>query len=434
MEQKKHSAKFLKQRKFLMVLPLLILPFIIIIFVALGGGKGNGAQANTSHTSIGINMKLPDAHFKKGKEKDKLGLYEEAGKDSAKLNELIKNDPYYKPEFHAEEEETGNKPTDLQTILQHAASKYNQTSLSNLKTSVGTEKKDSNEEKVMAKLATLKLEINKKTTNSSSPLNYYPQKDFSHLNPEVEKLENMIKAINTKNETDPELKQLSTMLDKIMLVQHPEKLQDSLAKIAARNKADSFSVTMKTEDEKVSCLNTADSIQGEMQNRFYDLSDQVNRPPVQTNSIEAVINETQTLVSGDPITIRLLSDVFINGVKIPKNDLVAGTTSLSNERLKVSVNSITYQDHIFHVAMEAYDMKGMPGLYIQGSMSSDVGKESVNQAISSISLASLDPSIGAQAASAGIQAAKTLAGKKIKLVRVTVKSGYHLLLMENNKQ
>jgi hypothetical protein len=46
----------------------------------------------------------------------------------------------------------------------------------------------------------------------------------------------------------------------------------------------------------------------------------------------------------------------------------------------------------------------------------------------------MDPSLGAQAASAGIQAAKTLISKKVKLVKVTVKAGYQVLLRDNNQK
>jgi hypothetical protein len=48
-----------------------------------------------------------------------------------------------------------------------------------------------------------------------------------------------------------------------------------------------------------------------------------------------------------------------------------------------------------------------------------------------MSLASLDNSLGAQAASAGIQAAKSLIGKKAKLVRVNISAGYRVILRES---
>jgi hypothetical protein len=42
----------------------------------------------------------------------------------------------------------------------------------------------------------------------------------------------------------------------------------------------------------------------------------------------------------------------------------------------------------------------------------------------------MDQSISAQAASAGLQAAKGLFSKKMKLIRVTVKAGYKILLKD----
>jgi hypothetical protein len=51
-----------------------------------------------------------------------------------------------------------------------------------------------------------------------------------------------------------------------------------------------------------------------------------------------------------------------------------------------------------------------------------------------IGLTSLDPSWGAQAASAGIEAAKTLFSKKVKLIKVTVKAGYQVLLRDEKQK
>jgi hypothetical protein len=51
-----------------------------------------------------------------------------------------------------------------------------------------------------------------------------------------------------------------------------------------------------------------------------------------------------------------------------------------------------------------------------------------------IGLASLDPSWQAQAAGAGIEAAKTLVSRKVKLVKVTVKAGYQVLLRDEKQK
>ena len=49
----------------------------------------------------GFNTKLPDANLKDGLFLDKMNYYEQAAIDSAKLDELIKNDPnYLRQSFH----------------------------------------------------------------------------------------------------------------------------------------------------------------------------------------------------------------------------------------------------------------------------------------------------------------------------------------------
>ena len=93
--QQQHSTKFLRQRKFLLVLPVLVIPFITLAFWALGGGKGSDAKAAQGDTQTGLNLELPNANFKKDEVMDKLGYYEKAASDSAKLIELMKNDPYF---------------------------------------------------------------------------------------------------------------------------------------------------------------------------------------------------------------------------------------------------------------------------------------------------------------------------------------------------
>ena len=92
-----HSKKFLNQRKFLTVFPFLILPFLALGFYALGGGKLDGSKkAQDAH---GLNLQLPGAVSKEDKNADKLSLYEKAKRDSEKLMQQMRNDPYFKNGF-----------------------------------------------------------------------------------------------------------------------------------------------------------------------------------------------------------------------------------------------------------------------------------------------------------------------------------------------
>ena len=80
--------------------------------------------------------------------------------------------------------------------------------------------------------------------------------------------------------------------------------------------------------------------------------------------------------------------------------------------------------------LSVYDMDGLDGIYIPGAITRDVAKESADRSIQSIGLTSLDPSLSAQAAGAGIEAAKTLLSKKVRLIKVVVKAGYQVLLRD----
>ena len=77
-------SKNVKQRKMLLVLPLLVIPFLTMAFWALGGGS---IKAETSITAKGLNLNLPDANLKDDKVMDKLSFYDKADKDSLKMAE-----------------------------------------------------------------------------------------------------------------------------------------------------------------------------------------------------------------------------------------------------------------------------------------------------------------------------------------------------------
>ncbi len=110
-----------RKRKMMLVLPLLVIPFLTMAFWALGGGKGNSQPISVS-INQGLNPKLPDANLKEEKLLDKLGFYDKADKDSAKMAEWMRSDPYYNQKPDTETVSTD----ELEQLTQVTASKYNQ--------------------------------------------------------------------------------------------------------------------------------------------------------------------------------------------------------------------------------------------------------------------------------------------------------------------
>ena len=431
MEKLQHPLKRKSFRRFLLVLPLLVIPIVTALFIALGGGGGWRSAFDPGQHPVGLNVKLPDAHLKRGKEKDKLGLYEQAIRDSAKILEAMKSDPYYKLERHLQDSLI-RIPTPLQLAAASSATRNNQPLLSGLNPSTGRPDREPNDEKLVKKLEELRSVLNNKSTTSpQAGMSPIPDSRPVSANYQVSRLESMMRAIQTPGESDPQMERLERMLDKIERIEHPGTFPDSLTPGREKNTVAAFEVCPKVRADNFSVLeNQGDDVPA-LHNGFYGL-DEENTPAwnPEPNAIRAATAGTQTLVSGQMLRIRILQDITIGGVAVPKGTEVAGMATLSGERLKVMIQSVIFSGNILPVSLEVYDEDGLPGIHIPGSISRQVSKETADQAIGNLGLASLDPSLGAQAASAGIQAAKSLLGKKIKLVSVTLRAGYPVLLKD----
>jgi conjugative transposon TraM protein len=225
------------------------------------------------------------------------------------------------------------------------------------------------------------------------------------------------------------------MMERILDIQHPERVKERIRQTSESHKGQVFAVNVNANRDFNSLLiNNKATTQAKFStNRFYSLDDDVDTNTVE-NAIKAVVHQSQVLVDGSVVKLRLLNDVFINGSLIPKDNFVFGTASLNGERLIVKVSSIRYNNSLYPVDLSVFDMDGMDGIYIPGAITRDVAKQSADRAVQGIGLTTIDPSLKVQAASAGIEAAKTLFSKKAKLIKVMVKAGYQVLLRDEKQK
>lgn len=418
MEQRTRSTKWLKERKFFTVLPVLLLPFITLLFWALGGGQVKEVAAKTT-VKEGMNITLPDAQLRDKEQLDKMSYYKMAAQDSAKRMEEIKNDPYY----NANEDSVAKN--DLSFYNEHT-NKY------------------SSEAKIYRKLSKLDSLLNETVEKPKVGDNYLSkrfQENEGTNKEDFERLEQMVQALNQSPDSDPELEQLNAMLEKILDIQHPGRVQDRAKEISENRKGQVFAVSAAG-NNPVSLLDNSSSEGNEniqlsgasIGNRFYSLEENENSSDQKQNVVEAVIDETRSLTDGSIIKLRLVGDTYINGVLLRENSFIYGITSLHGERLNVKVSSIRSGNTILPVSMAVYDLDGIKGIYIPGAITRTVVKESAGQAVQGVGMTTLDASIGAQAASAGIETARNLLHKKVKLVKVTVKAGYRVLLYNDNEK
>ncbi|NGM89715.1 conjugative transposon protein TraM, partial [Parapusillimonas sp. SGNA-6] len=267
----------------------------------------------------------------------------------------------------------------------------------------------------------------------------YPSQDMGTGNTgatvsaaDIDRLEQMMQMMGQPGGEDPEMQQINGMLEKILDVQHPERVQEKLRQVSESRKGQVFAVSAKSHETPVSLLDNAQE-QPAASNGFFSLDEMTAVADTQ-NAVQAVIHETQTIVDGSTVKLRLVNDIYINGVHIPKDNFLFGTASLNGERLNIRIGSIRYGNSLFPVELAVYDMDGLDGIYIPGAITRDVAKQSADRSMQAIGMTSLDPSWQAQAAGAGIEAAKTLFSRKVKLVKVTVKAGYRVLLRDEKQK
>lgn len=409
-----------RQKKFALVLPLLVVPFCSLFFWALGGG--GQANAQSSRMQEGLNLQLPKPQLKSDSTADKLSFYTQAEKDSLKLKQAIRDDPYYKEEDGAAASDTAN----------HLNEKISGTGL-NMQTTAGRGPGalEANEAAINERLSAIKQQINTASVISSG------QNEGNSSFGAQHKLDMLQSQISNQSEDDPEMKQLSGMLDKVLQLEHPEMVKAQLREKSEKSRGTMFPVGTTEIASDKSYMPASSDAQSyipsgtQSSNGFFEASD--TAASAQQTGIAAIVHGEQTLTSGATIKLRLMQDIFINGTLIPKNNFVYGNCSLDGDRLNVDIKTVRLGNSVFPVALKAFDMDGLAGLHVPGAITRDAAKDGADQAIQSMDFYSMSPSIGAQAASAGVQAAKGLFSKKVRLVKVTIKSGYRILLANTNQ-
>jgi len=392
---------------------LLILVAFILFILSLGSwwlfsNKDNSTDKISNSKGQAFNTKLPDANLKESG-KNKLEIYMQAEKDSAKLKEQEKKDAFEKRLYNP------GPPDDDVFADEYPPKKTKREPSYRTRSSV-----EQNEKKVNDRLEKLYAAINDKNeTNDNTPFTGQRDKYGSGYDNNIAQLEKLLQQVQHADaDSNPEMKQVESMLDKVLDIQHPERVKERLSKNITKQKENVFLVA----------ISNTDSVVTGSQNAFWGFQEEPSITTDEGATIPVVVHQDQILQDGSVIKLRLLRDIYINGNRIPKDNFLFGECSLGDQRLLIQFNSIAFNNVIYPVKLTAYDTDGNEGMYIPGAIGRDAAKNGINDAIQQMQLATLNPTVGAQAATAGIQAAQNLLSKKIKRVQVTVKAGHKLLL------
>jgi hypothetical protein len=354
-----------RKRKMLLVLPALVIPFVTLLFWSFGGGSAAG---KTDTVPLGINTRLPDASLSKDSTLNKMSYYDRALADSSKIREQMRADPYSR-----------TKADSIRSLLplnNGGIAADEQLSM------VGNDSPAGNAAQISQKIARLQRVMNEPEARPAVAAE-------RRATPEA--ADEKKKEAGTIATPDPEMQQMNGLLEKILDIQHPERVS--------------------TREEGP-----------------------VEKQPERFAAVPAVIDGDQKIVQGSVIRLKLLDSVTLNGQFIPKGHLLFGSGELFNQRVKLRIRLVRLGYQVIPVDLSIYDMTdGMEGINVPEAITDETMRDGAASGIQSVQLMSMDPSMNAQLANAGVNAAKGLFSKKVKRVKGKLQGG-HLILIRDNKR
>lgn len=360
------SLQYRRKRKILLAMPPILFCFTTLLFLALGGGQ-NGEIKSTA--TKGLNMKLPSAIIAADQTGDKMSFYNQASADSLKKQQLRKADPYAQNKPDKANRLTASYPGIVFSPHQtpFGGSEY------------GTGNPAGNEARINQRLMQLQAVINKPQVTQPTPVVKKQSADLP---------DSLLKQ--TPATEDPELKQMNGLLEKILYIQHPDRLKAP--------------------------------------------ADKAGSPPTvkKFRAIPAVIDGTQKIMQGTVVCLKLTDTVTLGGQLFTKGQHIYGSGSLSNQRYSINIKSIHVGYNFYPVDLTVFDQTdGLEGISVPEAITNDALRDGANSGVQNLDLMSFDPSVTAQLTTAGINTAKGLFGKKVKQVKGRIKDGHTLLLRDN---
>jgi len=350
-----------RKRKFLLFLPVLVLPFLTILFWSMKS-KDERKGDLKANTARGLNIHLPDARLKDTGTADKLSFYEQADADARKLSEARQQDPYSR-KLRDSTAKTGS--------LSFAAGQ-SQPGASLVTASPA----DANEQQIYQRLSKLQQAMNRGPEASISSRGTETGRRHPGAEPAA------------PNRPDPELQQMNSIMEKLVQIQHPDMVKPQYSATGAVNK------------------------------RF--------------RAIAAVIDGKQRITENTVVRMKLLDSVTISGQLFAKGQQVYAAGTFSNQRMKLDIKSIHIGSTIYPVDLTVFDaVDGLEGISVPEAVTGDALRSGASSGVQSMELMSLDPSVSAQLATAGVNTAKGLFSKKVKPVKAKLQDKRPVLLRIN---
>ncbi len=433
----------------MVVLPLIMAPFLAIFFILLGGGT-NASQAGKVGTAVsGLNANVPTASEDNVIYSSKLKAYEKVAEDSITrkqrnqhsfldrgLDALLKADTSYSKGL-------AGSVSLHSTALNYDINLNREQQLNTPEYRTLLEAQGHIEEsKLLIGDKGYKPHSGQYTTNTSgsiasgtSPLrNDYGTDDLYYK--EYEKSAKQRDELLSMLRKQLEEQSVHTMNATEADINVPSPLQTGSAgnrkrklKISSQQTKPVVVSQLSPKYVKSSKLmkDNAAVSEPELANGFYSPG-KVTQTADEPNIFTAVIHNDQSLVAGSTVKMRLGTKIEVGNTTIPKGSFIYGVCSISNERLHIQINSIKYRELLYPLQLTVFDMDGIQGLYIPGSMERKAIKDGASQGVASTNILGFSPTIEAQVTQAAIEAGKNIVSKRAAAVRVRVKANHQVFL------
>lgn len=423
---------YLKKNKPLLLLPLALIPFVVLIFYILGGGSAKQAkdQSKINNDSLkGANYKIPDAdrdiriYDKMEAAQSQNGLsqthdYNILGeKDSTEqglLSSAQQTAETTEPTGTTEPEGTKGPSVTAEADSTTTESKIDSREQSDADTP------DNLLKHIRKREAQLRKDLAEESTSTNNTV-----KQNVAAQPNKKENANSEKGGPIVGQTTtPDIQIPTGIMELNRVFAQNERLTKSNDSLSKRlNQAEEQ--IRKAEEEKQKHF----SLEKSVSSGFTNPRKMANPGVV---PIKAEVSETEAVLTGNRVKLRLIEDCRLNGVHIPRNTFIYGTCKINNERLEVDINQIPVDENFIPVQISVYDLDGQKGLYVPDNAARKVAKE----AGSSVNTSSMFGVNSNPLLYAGIQAADRATQSVVKMIRikkVIVKKNTLVYLIDKTK-
>lgn len=179
----------------------------------------------------------------------------------------------------------------------------------------------------------------------------------------------------------------------------------------------------------LSALGSSDGIISSLDDDYEDASIQYGDG--EKRPFKCMFVRDQKLTSGQRVTLRLLEDYNMDGVRIPANTHLAAICKIG-DRLELQVRSLEMNGRIIPLALDAYDTDGLQGIYCPETSASRNRQKASTEAISTAgtTFGGLVGDIASTVIRTGASIARSASGE----VSVSVVSGYEFYLVKSDRR